>query len=33
MSSEKELYESIENDEWKSVKNFHDIINIYEKEI
>ena len=25
MNSEKELYESIENDEWKAVKNFYDL--------
>ena len=31
MSSEKELYESIENDEWKSVKNFHDLSNDFKK--
>ena len=31
MSSEKELYESIENDEWKSVKNFYDLSNDFKK--
>ena len=31
MNSEKELYESIENDEWKSVKNFHDLSNDFKK--
>ena len=31
MNSEKELYESIENDEWKSVKNFHDLSNDFRK--
>ena len=31
MSSEKELYESIENDEWKLVKNFHDLSNDFKK--
>ena len=31
MNSEKELYESIENDEWKSVKNFYDLSNDFKK--
>ena len=31
MNSEKELYESIENDEWKSVKNFYDLSNNFKK--
>ena len=31
MKSEKELYESIENDEWKSVKNFYDLNNDLKK--
>ena len=31
MNSEKELYESIENDEWKSVKNFCDLSNDFKK--
>ena len=31
MNSEKELYESIENDEWKAVKNFHDLSNDFKK--
>ncbi|QTQ11233.1 hypothetical protein HRI96_02900 [Treponema parvum] len=31
MNSEKELYESIENDEWKSVKNFYDLNNDLKK--
>ena len=31
MSSEKELYESIENDEWEAVKNFHDLSNDFKK--
>ena len=31
MNSEKELYESIENDEWKSVKNFYDLSNDLKK--
>ena len=31
MNKEKELYESIENDEWKSVKNFYDLSNDFKK--
>ena len=31
MNREKELYESIENDEWKSVKNFYDLSNDFKK--
>ncbi|UTY28425.1 hypothetical protein [Treponema putidum] len=31
MNNEKELYESIENDEWKSVKNFYDLSNDFKK--
>ena len=31
MDSEKELYESIENDEWKSVKNFYNLSNDFKK--
>ena len=31
MNTEKELYESIENDEWKSVKNFYDLSNDFKK--
>ena len=31
MNSEKELYESIENDEWKSVKNFYNLSNDFKK--
>ena len=31
MNSEKELYESIENNEWKSVKNFYDLSNDFKK--
>ena len=31
MNSEKELYESIENDEWKSVKKFYDLSNDFKK--
>ena len=31
MNTEKELYESIENDEWKSVKNFYDLSNDLKK--
>ena len=31
MNSEKELYESIENDEWKAVKNFYDLRNDLKK--
>ena len=31
MNSEKELHESIENDEWKSVKNFYDLSNDFKK--
>ena len=31
MNSEKELYKSIENDEWKSVKNFYDLSNDFKK--
>ena len=31
MNKEKELYESIENDEWKSVKNFCDLSNDFKK--
>ncbi len=31
MNSEKELYESIENDEWKSIKNFYDLSNDFKK--
>ena len=31
MNSKKELYESIENDEWKSVKNFYDLSNDFKK--
>ena len=31
MNSEKELYESIENDEWKSVKNFYNLSNDLKK--
>ena len=31
MNSEKELYESIENDGWKSVKNFYDLSNDFKK--
>ena len=31
MNSEKELYESIDNDEWKSVKNFYDLSNDFKK--
>jgi len=31
MNSEKELYESIENDEWKSVNNFYDLSNDFKK--
>ena len=31
MNSEKELYESIENDEWKSEKNFYDLSNDLKK--
>ena len=31
MNSEKELYESIENDEWESVKNFCDLSNDFKK--
>ncbi|MGP1455914.1 MAG: hypothetical protein ACTTJ7_09210 [Treponema sp.] len=31
MNSEKELYESIENDEWKSVKNFYALSNDLKK--
>ena len=31
MNSEKKLYESIENDEWKSVKNFYDLSNDLKK--
>ena len=31
MNSEKELYESIENNEWKSVKNLYDLSNDFKK--
>ena len=31
MNKEKELYESIENDEWKSVKNFCNLSNDFKK--
>ena len=31
MNTEKELYESIENNEWKSVKNFYDLSNDFKK--
>ena len=31
MNSEKELYEYIENDEWKLVKNFYDLSNDFKK--
>ena len=31
MNSEKELYESIENNDWKSVKNFYDLSNDFKK--
>lgn len=31
MNTEKELYESIENDEWKAVKNFYDLRNDLKK--
>ena len=31
MNSEKEWYESIENNEWKSVKNFDDLSNDFKK--
>ena len=33
MNSEKELYESIENDEWKSVKNCYDFSNDLKKAV
>ena len=31
MNTEKELYESIENDEWEAVKNFYDLRNDLKK--
>lgn len=31
MNSEKELYESIENNEWKSVKNFYELSNDFKR--
>ena len=31
MNFENELYQSIENDEWKSVKNFYDLSNDFKK--
>ncbi|MGP1577559.1 MAG: hypothetical protein ACTTH7_08810 [Treponema sp.] len=31
MDSEKKLYESIKNDEWKSVKNFYNLSNDFKK--